>query len=224
MSFSIPKIPQSKDPRINLIRDIVIIFAIVLGVGSALFAVSGTWPAMVAVESQSMVPNLNVNDLVFVVEENRYGGLMTAVEAKQAGTTSFGEYGDVIIYRPNGMTGVTPIIHRAMTWINASTAEQAGFTGEAAHAGYITKGDNNEAFDQDAVFPNYGRMQPVKEEWIVGKALFTLPMLGFVPLHIFESALGVILIIIILEVVSRKLKKSKETKETKETKTKGKRK
>ena len=67
MSFSIPKIPQSKDPRINLIRDIGIIFAIVLGVGAALFAVSGTWPAMVAVESQSMVPNLNVNDLVFVV-------------------------------------------------------------------------------------------------------------------------------------------------------------
>lgn len=212
MSFSIPKIPQSKDPRINLIRDIVIVFAVVLSIGAALFAVSGTWPAMVAVESESMVPNLNVNDLVFVVEENRYGGFMTAVEAQQAGITVFGDYGDVIIYRPNGITGVTPIIHRAVTWINASAAEQAGFTGEAAHAGYITKGDNNEAYDQDAIFPNYGRMQPVKEEWIVGKSLFVIPVIGFVPLHIFESAIVVILIIIILEIVSRKLKKDKETK------------
>lgn len=215
MSFSIPKIPQSKDPRINLIRDIVIVFAVVLGIGAALFAVSGTWPAMVAVESESMVPNLNVNDLVFVVEENRYGGFMTADEARQAGVTAFGAYGDVIIYQPNGIPGVTPIIHRAVTWINESTAEQAGFTGEAAHAGYITKGDNNEAYDQDAIFPNYGRMQPVKEEWIIGKALFVIPIIGFVPLHIFESAIAVILIIIILEIVSRKQKNDKETKKTK---------
>ena len=212
MSFSIPKIPQSKDPRIKLLRDIVIVFAVVLGIGAALFAVSGTWPAMVAVESESMVPNMNVNDLVFVVEENRYGGFMTAVEAQQAGITVFGDYGDVIIYRPNGITGVTPIIHRAVTWINESIAEEMGFTGDAAHAGYITKGDNNDLIDQKAIFPNYGKMQPVKEEWIVGKALFVIPVIGFVPLHIFESVIVVILIIIIRESVSRKLKKDKETK------------
>ncbi|MEA5038147.1 hypothetical protein SDC9_23829 [bioreactor metagenome] len=212
MSFSIPKIPKSTDPKLNFIRDILIVLIIVAAIGGGLFAVSGTWPALVAVESDSMVPNLNVNDLVFVVEENRYGGYLTAVEAQETGKISFGEYGDVIIYRPNGVTGVTPIIHRAITWINASVAEQAGFTGEAAHAGYITKGDNNEAYDQDAVFPSYGRMQPVKEEWIVGKALFVIPIIGFVPLHIFESAIAVFLIIFIIEFASRKLKKNKETK------------
>jgi len=212
MSLSIPKLPESKDPKINFIRDILIVFIIVAAIGGALFAVSGTWPALVAVESESMVPNLNVNDLVFVVEENRYDGYMTMFEAEEAGKISFGEYGDVIVYQPNGQTGVTPIIHRAITWINESVAEQAGFTGEAAHAGYITKGDNNELYDQNAIFSEYGRMQPVKKEWIVGKALFAIPLIGFVPLHLFESALIVVLIIVIIEFLSRRLKKNKDNK------------
>lgn len=209
MSLSIPKLPESKDPKINFIRDILIVFAIVAAIGLALFGVSGTWPALVAVESPSMVPNMNVNDLVFVVEENRYGGYMTAVEATEAGKMSFGGYGDVIVYQPNGKTDVTPIIHRAIVWINESVAEQVGFTGDAAHAGYVTKGDNNEQYDQDAIFPGYGRMEPVKEEWIVGKALFAIPLIGFVPLHLFESVLVVVLIIGITELASRRLKKNK---------------
>lgn len=209
MSISIPKLPESKDPKINFIRDILIVFAIVAVIGIALFGGSGTWPALVAVESPSMVPNMNVNDLVFIVEENRYGGYMTAVEAADAGKISFGGYGDVIVYQPNGKTGVTPIIHRAIVWINESTAKQAGFTGDAAHSGYVTKGDNNEQYDQDAIFPAYGRMEPVKEEWIVGKALFAIPLIGFVPLHLFESILVVVLIIGITELASRRLKKNK---------------
>ncbi len=213
MSLSIPKLPESKDPKINFIKDILLVLIVVAAIGGALFAVSGTWPALVVVESESMAPNLNVNDLVFVVEENRYGGYMTAVEAEAAGTISFGGYGDVIVYQPNGITGVTPIIHRAITWINESVSEEAGFTDDAAHAGYITKGDNNELYDQNAIFSEYGRMQPVKEEWIVGKALFAIPLIGFVPLHLFESALVVVLIIIIIEFVSRKLKKNKDNKE-----------
>jgi signal peptidase len=212
MSLSIPKLPESKDPKINFIRDILLVFIVVAAIGGALFAVSGTWPALVAVESPSMVPNLNVNDLVFVVEENRYGGYMTMVEAEEAGKISFGGYGDVIVYQPNGQTGVTPIIHRAITWINESVAEEAGFTGDAAHAGYITKGDNNELYDQNAIFSEYGRMQPVKKEWIVGKALFAIPLIGFIPLHLFESALVVVLIIVIIELASRRLKKSKDNK------------
>jgi len=216
---SIPKIPVSKNPIINLIRDILIVLIIVAVIGAVLFGVSGTWPALVAVESESMVPNMNIGDLVFVVEENRYDGFMTAVEAASSGKISFGGYGDVIVYQPNGETGVTPIIHRAITWINASTAELAGFTGDAAHAGYITKGDNNELYDQNAVFPDYGRMQPVKDEWIVGKALFAIPLIGLVPLHIFESALIVIVILILIELVGRLLKKNKDSEKEMNTKT-----
>ncbi len=210
---SIPKIPVSKNPIINLIRDILIVLIIVAVIGAVLFGVSGTWPALVAVESESMVPNMNIGDLVFVVEENRYDGFMTAVEAASSGKISFGGYGDVIVYQPNGETGVTPIIHRAITWINASTAELAGFTGDAAHAGYITKGDNNELYDQNA------GMQPVKDEWIVGKALFAIPLIGLVPLHIFEATLIVIVILIIIELVGRRLKKNKDSEKEMSTKT-----
>ena len=210
---SIPKIPVSKNPIINLIRDILIVLIIVAVIGAVLFGVSGTWPALVAVESESMVPNMNIGDLVFVVEENRYDGFMTAVEAASSGKISFGGYGDVIVYQPNGETGVTPIIHRAITWINASTAELAGFTGDAAHAGYITKGDNNELYDQNA------GMQPVKDEWIVGKALFAIPLIGLVPLHIFEATLIVIVILIIIELVGRRLKKNKDSEKEMNTKT-----
>ena len=131
------------------------------------------------------------------------------IEAQETWTVSFGGYGDVIVYQPTGITSVTP--NPAITWI-ASVAEEAGFTGDAAHAGYVTKGDNNELYDQDAIFSAYGRMQPVKEEWIVGKALFAIPLIGFIPLHLFESALIVVIIIVIIELVSRKLKKNKETK------------
>ena len=208
---SLMKILKSDDPKISLIRDILSVVIVVAIIGGVLFGVSGTWPAIVAVESGSMVPNMNVGDLIFVVEENRFGPLLTAEEAEAAGVTSFNGYGDVIIYRPNGNTQVTPIIHRALTEINASTAAEMGFTGEAAHAGYITKGDHNEIIDQEGIFSNgIGRMQPVKEEWIVGKALFAIPLLGYLPLHIWEFAVVVVILLVIWELYSRKKEKDRE--------------
>ena len=59
MSLSKPKIPDSKNPAINFIRDILIVLIIVAVIGAVLFGVSGTWPALVAVESGSMIPNMN---------------------------------------------------------------------------------------------------------------------------------------------------------------------
>ncbi|HJJ33336.1 MAG TPA: hypothetical protein O0X19_03025 [Methanocorpusculum sp.] len=58
----------------EIIRDIVIVLLIVAVIGLVLFAVSGTWPALVAVESGSMEPNIPTYALVFVAEESRYGG------------------------------------------------------------------------------------------------------------------------------------------------------
>ncbi|HJK45660.1 MAG TPA: S26 family signal peptidase, partial [Methanocorpusculum sp.] len=72
------KILKSDDPKISLIRDILSVVIVVAIIGGVLFGVSGTWPAIVAVESGSMVPNMNVGDLIFVVEENRFGPLLTA--------------------------------------------------------------------------------------------------------------------------------------------------
>lgn len=216
--MSLRDLLHPKSEGASFIRDILLILLIVAGIGIVLFGVSGTWPALVAVESGSMEPNLPTYSLVFVTDENRYGEWMTQEEAQASDASKvFNEYGDVIVYQPNGMAGVTPIIHRAITTVTKEESEALGFTGDAAHAGVITKGDNsvtNPYPDQFGSFPGYGisRMEPVKEEWIVGKAVFAIPLIGWVPLHLIESILIAAVIIVCIEVVSRVLAKRKNRK------------
>ena len=216
--MSLKDLLHPKSEGATLVRDIILILLVVAGIGIVLFGVSGTWPALVAVESGSMEPNLPTYSLVFVVDENRFGDWMTQDEAEAADTHKvFNEYGDVIVYQPNGMKGVTPIIHRAITTVTKEEAQALGFTGDAAHSGVITKGDNeitNPYPDQFGSFPSYGisRMEPVKEEWIVGKAVFAIPLIGWVPLHIIESILIAAAVIICIEIVSRIVSKRKSRK------------
>ena len=54
------------------VRDVVTSVGAVLLVGLLLFAASGIWPPMVAVESTSMEPNMERGDLVFVMSEDRF--------------------------------------------------------------------------------------------------------------------------------------------------------
>ena len=180
---------------VSLARDILWLVAVVGGIALALYLVCGTWPAVVTIESESMVPNMNVGDLVVVVEKDRYGDFQTWVEGKGTGYMKFNDYGDVIVYRPNGVSASTlpvplistaphPIIHRAMMWIEAKDIEKNLSAYYTPHAGYITKGDHNRNIDQVAVYPDIGLIEPVKEEWVVGKALFTVPLIGYLPLHI----------------------------------------
>ena len=216
--MSLKDLLHPKSEGATFVRDIILILLVVAGIGIVLFGVSGTWPALVAVESGSMEPNLPTYSLVFVVDENRFGDWMTQDEAEAADTHKvFNEYGDVIVYLPNGMKGVTPIIHRAITTVTKEEAQALGFTGDAAHSGVITKGDNeitNPYPDQFGSFPSYGisRMEPVKEEWIVGKAVFAIPLIGWVPLHIIESILIAAAVIICIEIVSRIVSKRKSRK------------
>jgi signal peptidase len=197
---------KSNDPKISLIRDIFAVVIIVAAIGCVLFSVSGIWPALVAVESGSMMPNMNIGDLVFVVEKNRFDHFRTSIEAEAAGVKSFNDYGDVIVYRPNGYTNMTPIIHRTLTEINESKALATNF----AHAGYITKGDHNPTIDQGSTFLHIGVMQPVKEEWIIGKALFAIPLVGHLPLHIWEFTIVVAILLMMWELYSCKKEKSRK--------------
>jgi len=211
--MSIKDILHPKSEGGKLVRDIAIIVLIVAVIGIVLFAVSGTWPALVAVESPSMEPNIMTYSLAFVVDENRFGDWQTQKEAEASGSDKrFNGYGDVIVYKPNGMEGVTPIIHRALYRVTDEEAVAAGYTG--SHGGVITKGDNNDTFDQDPriSFARYGHVEPVKDEWIVGKALFAIPLIGWVPLNIVWTILIVIGIIVIFEVVSRIVIKYRKNK------------
>jgi signal peptidase len=201
---AIKGIQESDQPVVAFAREILWVVAVVAGIALLLFLVCGTWPAVVAVESESMLPNMHVNDLVFVVEKDRFGELQTYETGGNSGYMKFGNYGDVVIYRPNGANGIHPIIHRAMAYHDASWfAEHLGR--EFSHGGYMTKGDNNKVPDQQTTIAGIGPIQPVEDGWIVGKALFSVPLLGYPTLHYPEFAAIVIILLIIHEVyVSRR--------------------
>ncbi len=174
---------KSTNPAVGLLRDIIFVVAVVAIFASLSHLVLGLWSPMVAVESGSMIPHIEVGDIIFVQSIDRTQ-VITYEDGKNINYTSFGEYGDVILYKPNGIEGVTPIIHRAMYYVEQG---QPMWTGgpPAPHAGYITKGDNirtNPAYDQMALLDPEGRvMQPVEKEWVIGVARFyPIPYLGYV--------------------------------------------
>lgn len=192
------------------VREVVTSALAVLAVGALLFAISGVWPPLVAVESGSMQPHLQRGDLVFVMDEDRFApeyatkhtGVVTYQVGKKHGYRSFGSYGDVIVYHPNGNPDRKPIIHRARFWVEegenwleeANSSYVSGSTCAAVpncpapNAGFMTKGDNpvtNDYYDQTA-----GLSRPVKPAWIEGTAEISIPWLGYVRLTFAEVRAG----------------------------------
>jgi signal peptidase len=203
---------ESDHPIISFAREILWVVAVVGGIALLLFLVCGTWPAVVAVESESMLPNMHVNDLVFVVQKDRFGELQTYETGRDTGSMKFGNYGDVIIYKPNGASNIHPIIHRAMGYHDAAWYADH-FSLNFSHGGYATLGDHNQRYDQESSINGIGPIQPVKDEWIIGKALFSVPLLGYPTLHYPEFAAVVIILLIIHEVyISRSEEEEKKGK------------
>ncbi|WP_181687096.1 S26 family signal peptidase [Halorhabdus salina] len=191
------------DRILRYLFDIASSIFVVAAIGGLLFAASGVWPPLVAIESGSMNPHMQKGDLVFVMEEQRFpgagaeseSGVVTAAAGADTGYRMFGKYGDVIVYQPYGSTEETPIIHRAMLWVdegenwyeradskyvgNADSCAELNYC-PAPHAGFITKGDNpatNDVYDQVM-----GLSKPVKPSWIMGTAEKRIPWLGQVRL------------------------------------------
>jgi len=189
---------HNNDGALMWIREMLSSVAIVLVLGLILFAVSGVWPPMVAVESGSMEPNMEVGDLVFVTEPGRFApdaagndvGIVTHEAGAAAEYRTFGSYGSVVIFQPPGRTA-SPIIHRAMfhveegeNWYDRADGQyhSAADCGElrhcpAPHDGFITLGDNNGEYDQAN-----GISAPVKADWVTGVARLRVPYLGYVRL------------------------------------------
>ena len=184
-----------------LSREVLWLVVVVGGIALGLFLACGTWPAVVAVESESMVPNMQVGDLVVVVAKDRFGEIRTYEDGAATGYEKFGMYGDVIVYRPNGAGSVHPIIHRAMRYGENVTSFQNHVYPEP-QTGYLTKGDNNQLYDQGTYYPGIGFIEPVEEQWVVGKALFSVPLLGYPTLHYLEFAAVVVVIMILYELWS----------------------
>lgn len=206
------KPPDSRDPitwmkwllttdhaTVQIIRDFVLSALVVALLAATLYGVSGVWPPMVAVESGSMEPNMVRGDLIIVLGPDRFvpdqatpgTGVVSHATGKETNYAQFGDYGDVIIYHPNGANS-TPVIHRAHFWVEKdenwvqradpralryATCERI-LNCPAPHAGFITKGDANGRYDQVS-----GISKPVRPEWIAGRAEVRIPYLGYVRLY-----------------------------------------
>lgn len=172
---------ESENIWIGLLRDFLFVISVVAIFASVSHIALGLYAPMVAVESGSMIPHIQVGDIIFVESVDRTE-IITYEKGNETGYSSFGEYGDVILYKPYGKEGVTPIIHRAMYYVEKGEPMWAGGP-PAPYAGYITKGDNtrtNPAYDQQG---SISYLQPVKKEWVIGVARFyRVPVLGYVSL------------------------------------------
>ena len=141
---------ERRSAALGLLKDVVVAFVIVIIVMASLWAFSGgIWPPMVVVESESMMHDddsmigvIDTGDLTIVKKIHDRHDIVTYVEGNpkyqitwvdRDGThgnqnfsgkisphKTYSDYGDVIIYKKNGMEG-TPVIHRAMVWIEANT-------------------------------------------------------------------------------------------------------
>lgn len=195
---------RSDDERVVFLRDVFSSVATVVFIALLLFAISGIWPPLVAVQSGSMEPHMHRGDLVFLMDEHRFPpddavagtGVVTHRTGQETGYWSFGDYGNVVVYRPDGGGG-TPIIHRTRfyveagdDWVARANDEYLGgvdtcaetATCPAPHDGFITKGDDNAEYDQVG-----GQSTVVKPSWIEGRAKVRVPFLGYVRLWLVSS-------------------------------------
>ncbi len=154
-------------PLPGFVKDIIFVIVVVGAISLISQIALGLWTPMVAVESGSMVPNLNIGDIIVVQGASRTD-IVTWDDAEKTGYKAFNNPGDVILYRPYGKESLnlidqakalfgigyppdkaTPIIHRALRYVEKGTPMWDG--GPAApFSGYITKGDHNDVIDQDA--------------------------------------------------------------------------
>ncbi len=223
---------RSEKGKISLVRDVVIALLLVLILLSALWAYTGQWGGapMVAIESGSMMhPNepfgrygtIDAGDMVLLVKVNNRNDVVArgseihgTLAREDTDNFFYGDYGDVIVYRPYGEDNRDQIIHRAMCWVEVNFDEEEGIykytvtdyrivdkesvtipelglkewthptkrpdnTPVTPHSGFITKGDNNDICDQRS---SDLCMEPIKIEWISGKARSELPWIGTINL------------------------------------------
>ena len=131
----------------------LVALAIIVVLVVGMYAYAQTWPPVYVVESDSMQHGsndvlgvINTGDLV-LAQKIDPTSVVTYVQGLKTGYSTYGEYGDVILYLANGAAG-TPIIHRAIVYLAWDPATQsynasqlAGLPcGTAANAVYATPG------------------------------------------------------------------------------------
>lgn len=120
----------------SIVREAMISISLVVIILSGLWAITGSWPPLVVVESNSMIHSedgeigaIDAGDLILVTAPERADRIITFAESMQEGNPhqgyeSHGMPGDVIIYKKNGGSD-TPVIHRAI--LKAINNESGGW-------------------------------------------------------------------------------------------------
>jgi signal peptidase len=109
----------------DLMKDVLIAFLIVIIIIGSIYLYTGNWPPVVVVESNSMQHSndesffsvIDTGDLVLVKKTDGRNDVVTYMEGKRIGHETYSENGDVLIFRKNGYTDTTPVIHRAIIWV-----------------------------------------------------------------------------------------------------------
>lgn len=117
------RIPKKYQSIVIFLRDAAVAAAFVALVLLAMFAYTGLWPPLVVVESNSMmhgednhsnIGTIDTGDLVLVKKVNSVADVETYMDSQISGHKTYGDYGDVVIYKRGGSDASTPIIHRAL--------------------------------------------------------------------------------------------------------------
>lgn len=140
--------------RDSLYFEPLVALAIIVVLIVGLYAYTQNWPPVYVVESQSMQHGttdilglVNTGDLVLAQKVDT-ASVVPYVVGVATGYQTYGEYGDVLLYHPNGGGG-TPIIHRAIAYLqwnggSYSVPDLNGLPcGSAANAVYSTPGTPN---------------------------------------------------------------------------------
>ncbi len=131
---------ERKRPRTGVLflRDAIIAMAFVASVLLAMFVYTGLWPPLVVVESNSMMHSedntsyvgvVDTGDMVLVKDVDTPDDIVTYMQGVVNGHRTYGDYGDVIVYKKMGSETATPIIHRAI--VNLEANEDGSYRCEA---------------------------------------------------------------------------------------------
>jgi signal peptidase I len=115
--------------RDSLYFEPLVAVAIIVVLLAGLFAYTQNWPPVYVVESDSMQHGstdqlglINTGDLV-LAQKIDGSQITTYVFGLRTGYSTYGEYGDVVLYYPDGVA-TTPIIHRAILYLEFNPATQ----------------------------------------------------------------------------------------------------
>jgi signal peptidase I len=143
--------------RDSLYFEPLVALAIIVVILVGLYAYTQNWPPVYVVESNSMQHGsddmlglINTGDLV-LAQATATSAIVPYMVGLTTGYSTYGEYGDVLLYHPNGAGG-TPVIHRALLFLSYNPTSHSydapelnGLPcGTSARAAFATPGTPNE--------------------------------------------------------------------------------